>query len=169
LSTLAIVLFTNLLALGIILPQTTSNPEGGKMATVGERIREVRDARNWTQEKLSDSSGISKSFLSEVENKGKNISLDLLLRIAQALGTTVQYLATGEGEEPTARRPIVIPVELSQAAEELHLSHQETIDLLGAYNSVVARRSKQSKGVASVEDWKELHNALKNVLKKTYG
>lgn len=139
------------------------------MATVGERIKEVREARNWTQEKLSDASGISKSFLSEVENKGKNIGLDLLLSIAQALGTTVQYLATGEGDEPIVRRPIVIPVELSHAAEELHLSHQETLDLLGAYNSVVARRSKRSMGVASVNDWKELHNALNNVLKKTYG
>lgn len=139
------------------------------MATVGERIKEVREARNWTQEKLSEASGISKSFLSEVENRGKNISLDLLLRIAQALGTTVQYLATGEGEEPIMRKPIVIPLELSRAAEELQLSHQETLDLLGAYNSVVARRSKQSKGAPSVEDWKELHNALRNVLKKTYG
>jgi hypothetical protein len=78
-------------------------------------------------------------------------------------------MATGEGEEPSVRKPIMIPVELSQAAEELHLSHQETLDLLGAYNPVVARRSKQSKGVASVDDWKELHNPLKNVLKKTYG
>src|SRR5271163_87395 len=53
-------------------PVTSLYPGGG-MATVGERIKEVREARNWTQEKLSDVSGISKSFLSEVENKGKNI------------------------------------------------------------------------------------------------
>jgi len=139
------------------------------MATVGERIKEVREARNWTQEKLAGQAGISKSFLSEVENRGKNISLDLLLGIAQALGASVQYLATGKGEEPIVRKPIVIPVELSRAAEELHLTHQEAIDLLEAYNSVVARRSTRLKGTVSVEDWKELHKAVRNVLKKTYG
>ncbi len=71
------------------------------------------------------------------------------------------------GEEPIVRQPILIPVELSRAAEELHLTPKEMMDLLEAYNSVVARRSTRSKGVVSVEDWKNLHKALKNVLKKT--
>ena len=139
------------------------------MATVGERIREVREARGWTQEKLAEEAKISKGFLSEVENKGKNISLDLLLRIGAALGASVAYLASGEGEEPITRKPVMIPRELSEAAEHLHLTYQETIDLLEAYNSVVARRSNRSKGTMSVDDWRELHKALKNVIKKVYG
>lgn len=139
------------------------------MATVGERIKEVREAIGWTQEKLAGQADISKGFLSDVENRGKNISLDLLLRIATALGASVEYLATGAGDEPIIRKPVVIPAELSRAAEELHLSHKETIDLLEAYNSVVARRSNRSKGTVSIEDWKELHRALRNVLRKTYG
>ena len=95
--------------------------------------------------------------------------------IAFRLWTATLYpveIAVGQsfGEpQPIVRKPILIPVELSRAAEELQLSHQETIDLLEAYNSVVARRSTRSKGVVSVEDWKELHKALRNVLKKTYG
>ena len=56
------------------------------MATVGERIREVREAKGWTQDKLATEADISKSFLSEVEKHGKNISLDLLLKVATALG-----------------------------------------------------------------------------------
>jgi transcriptional regulator with XRE-family HTH domain len=139
------------------------------MSTVGERIREVREARGWTQEKLADEADLSKSFLSEVENKARNISLGILLRIATALGASIEYLATGTGEEPTNRKPIMIPAELSQAAEQLHISHQETLDLLEAYNSVVARRSSRNKKTLAVEDWKELHKALKSVLRKTYG
>ena len=73
------------------------------MSTVGERIREVREARGWTQEKLAGAAKISKSFLSEVENKGKNISLDLLLRVATALDASVEYLATGGGDEAKSR------------------------------------------------------------------
>lgn len=139
------------------------------MATVGENIKQVREARGWTQDKLAGEAKISKGFLSDVENKGKNISLDLLLRVATALGASIQYLATGEGDLPTGRAPVVIPHELSEAAEQLHLHFQETIDLLGAYNAVVARRSNRSKRAMSVEDWKELHRALKNVISKVYG
>lgn len=139
------------------------------MATVGERIKQVREARGWTQEKLADEAKISRGFLSEVEKHGKNISLDLLLRIATALGASVGYLATGDGDQPGERKPIMIPPELSQAAEELHLSYPETIDLLEAYNSVVARRSNRSKGTMSAKDWKDLRAALKTVIKKVYG
>jgi len=139
------------------------------MATVGDRIKKVREAKGWTQEKLADESKVSRGFLSEVEKRGKNISLDLLLRIANALGASVGYLATGEGEQLGERKPVVIPRELSQAAEELRLSYPETLDLLDAYNSVVARRSDRSKGTMSVKDWKELHAAVKSVIRRVYG
>src|SRR5437870_5342926 len=125
------------------------------MPTVGDRIKQVREARGWTQEKLADEAKVSRGFLSEVEKHGKNISLDVLRRIANALGASVGYLATGEGEQPGERKPVVIPPELSQAAQDLHLSYPETLDLLEAYNSVVARRSNRSKGTMSVKDWKD--------------
>ena len=139
------------------------------MATVGERIKEVREVKGWTQEKLAAEADISKSFLSEVEKHGKNISLDLLLKVATALGASVGYLASGEGLQPGERRPVVIPIELSEAAEALHLSYPETLDLLEAYGSIVARRSNRLKGVMTIEDWKSLHKALRDVVKKVYG
>lgn len=139
------------------------------MATVGERIKEVREAKGWTQDRLATEANVSKSFLSEVEKHGKNISLDLLLKVATALGASVGYLASGEGSQPGERKPVVIPIELSEAAEELHLSYPETLDLLEAYGSIIARRSNRLKGTMTVEDWKTLHRALRNVVKKVYG
>jgi transcriptional regulator with XRE-family HTH domain len=139
------------------------------MATVGERIKEVREAKGWTQDRLATEADISKSFLSEVEKHGKNISLDLLLKVATALGASVGYLASGEGAQPRERKPIVIPIELSEAAEELHLSYPETLDLLEAYGSIVARRSNRQKGAMTAEDWKSLNKALRDVVKKVYG
>ncbi len=81
------------------------------MATVGERIKEVREAKGWTQERLASEAEISKSFLSEVEKHGKNISLDLLLKVATALGASVGYLASGEGSQPGERKPVMIPMD----------------------------------------------------------
>jgi transcriptional regulator with XRE-family HTH domain len=139
------------------------------MATVGERIREVREARRWTQEKLASEAGISNSFLSEVEKHGKSISLDLLLKVATALGASVGYLASGEGSQPGERKPVVIPSELSEAAQNLNLTYPETLDLLEAYGSVIARRSNRHKGTMTVADWTALHKALKDIVKKVYG
>ena len=139
------------------------------MATVGDRIKQVREARGWTQEKLANEAKISPGFLSDVEKHGKNISLELLLRVANALGASVGYLAGGEGTRPSEKKPIVIPPELSEAAHELDLSYLETVELLEAYNSVIARRSARSRGSMSIRDWKELHEALRNVIRKVTG
>ena len=139
------------------------------MATVGERVKQVREAKGWTQDKLAQEADISRGFLSEVEKHGKNISLDLLLRIATALGASVAYLATGEGTQPGEKKPVMIPSELSEAAEQLRLTYPETLDLLDAYNSVIARRSNRQKAAMSVEDWKKLWEALKSVIRKVYG
>jgi transcriptional regulator with XRE-family HTH domain len=139
------------------------------MATVGERIKHVREAKGWTQEKLADEAKISKGFLSEVEKHGKNISLELLLKVATALGASVGFLASGEGINPGEKKSVVIPSELSEAAEELRLSYPETLDLLEAYGSIIARRSNRLTGSMTVDDWKTLHTALKGVVKKVYG
>lgn len=136
------------------------------MATTGERIRHIREKHGMTQDQLAEAAGISKGFLSDVENNNKNISSQALLRIANALGASVDYLLQGAVRESAQREPIVIPPELSTVAEELNLSYNETLELLDAFNSVVARRSSKSQRKFSAEDWKNLHRAIKRVFDK---
>ena len=136
------------------------------MATTGERIRQIREKRGMTQDQLSEAAGISKGFLSDVENNNKNISSQALLRIANALGASVDYLLQGAVRESAQREPIVIPPELSSVAEEEGLSYNETLELLDAYNSIVARRSGRSQRRFSKEDWKDLRKAIKKVFDK---
>ncbi|MBE0340169.1 XRE family transcriptional regulator [Paenibacillus sp. 28ISP30-2] len=52
---------------------------------VGEKIRIVRKARGITQEKLSEMSGLSEKYLSDTERGVRNISLESLEKIMQAL------------------------------------------------------------------------------------
>lgn len=66
-----------------------------KEATTGERIRQMRLARGMTQDQLSSAAGISKGFLSDVENGKRDISSRNLLRIATALSASVDYLLQG--------------------------------------------------------------------------
>ena len=133
------------------------------MPTVGERIRDIREKRGMTQDKLAEAADISKSFLSEIENDKRNVGAQILLRIANALGASVDYLLQGAVREAVEKEPVVIPPNLSRAAEELNLTYAETRELLDAHNSVVARRSSKSKKDFTVEDWKKLHAAIKKV------
>jgi transcriptional regulator with XRE-family HTH domain len=59
----------------------------------GERIRNKRKEAGLTLDQLAESSGCSKSYIWELENKNPpRPSADKLASIAQALGTTSDYL-----------------------------------------------------------------------------
>lgn len=135
------------------------------MPTVGDRIREVREHRRLTQDRLAEMTEISKGFLSDVENNKRNVSSEYLLRIANALGASVDYLLKGEAStaEAKSQAPVVIPQNLSEAAHQLNLAYSETIELLNAHDSVVARRSNKERKEFTIEDWKALHQALRKV------
>lgn len=134
------------------------------MASLGDRIKQTREERKWTQDKLAGETGLSKSFLSEIENDKRTPSADNVLRISNALGVSLDYLLKGEtGKEERAREPIQIPVELSIAAEKEHWTYRDILTLLAAHNSVVARRSNKSQRPPSVEEWKRLYDAIKRV------
>ncbi len=133
------------------------------MPTVGERIREIREKRGMTQEKLAEAAGLSKSFLSEVENDKSNISSQILLRIANELGASMDYLLDGTVKEALEREPVVIPSALSKYAEKMNLTYAQTRELLDAHNSVIARRSSRATKEFTVDDWKRLHAAIKKV------
>ncbi|WP_375449955.1 helix-turn-helix domain-containing protein [uncultured Devosia sp.] len=58
----------------------------------GRRVREVRHERGWTQEQLAFEAGVKRAYLSEVENGQRNVSLDVVEKLAKALGVTAESL-----------------------------------------------------------------------------
>lgn len=135
------------------------------MPTIGDRIKEIRERRGWTQEKLADKAGISKGFLSDVENNKRDISATNVLKVANAMGASLEYLMRGEeGKQEEKREPIQIPSELSKAAEESNWSYSDTLTLLDTYNSVIARRKNSSFNPPTVEEWKRFYEVITRVL-----
>lgn len=59
---------------------------------VGDRIRTVRARNGVTQRELAEDAGISVSFLSEVENGKRCVSLVKAVNIAHALGVPLSCL-----------------------------------------------------------------------------
>lgn len=133
-------------------------------ATVGRRIAACREARGWTQKRLADESELSIPFLSDVENDKRAIGSDALLRLADALGASLDYLLKGTVDAGATRSPLIIPHGLAQAAEEHGWSVGEAQDLLKAQQIVVARRSRtqgaSSQQELSAKDWADLYRRL---------
>jgi transcriptional regulator with XRE-family HTH domain len=69
------------------------------LATVGPRLRAVRERRQATLAQLSQASGVSVSTLSRLESGGRKPTLELLLRLARAHDMPVDELLT---ERPTS-------------------------------------------------------------------
>ncbi len=133
--------------------------------TFGERLKSLRQSLGWTQDKLAQEAKISKSFLSEVENDKANISGDSLLRIANALNVSLDYLMKGEtsaGEKE--RRPVEIPLGLSSIAEKKGLTYKQTLTLLHAHLSLIARRNDKGKTEMDERAWEEFYERLKYYL-----
>lgn len=62
---------------------------------IGERIREARKKKGWSQEKLSEEIDIATAFLSRVERGHSQINLKRLAQIANALEVPMETLITG--------------------------------------------------------------------------
>lgn len=60
--------------------------------SIGERVRAYRARRGITRKHLSDQSDISERYLAKIETGKANISLDLLMRLAQAMVIPVHDL-----------------------------------------------------------------------------
>ena len=62
---------------------------------IGKRVKEVRVARGMPQMLLAEKSDISVPYLSYIENKKKAPSLEVIVKIAMALNTSVDSLLEG--------------------------------------------------------------------------
>jgi transcriptional regulator with XRE-family HTH domain len=134
-----------------------------KLATVGDKIRQIREKRGLTQDQLCQKANISKGFLSDVENGKRNISSQKLLDVANVLGASIDYLLKDELIEEIQNASVTIPPELSEAAEQCGVTYAEILDVLAAQRSIVARRSTSKKKELSVEEWKKLFETIKGV------
>tara|TARA_R110002020_G_scaffold50791_2_gene143660 strand:+ start:2124 stop:2330 length:207 start_codon:yes stop_codon:yes gene_type:complete len=60
--------------------------------TFGRNVRQARKEKGWTQEQLAFEAGVKRAYLSEVENGQRNVSLDVVEKLAKALGVSPEIL-----------------------------------------------------------------------------
>lgn len=77
---------------------------------LGDRIRELRNQKDLSLRELSNLVGVSAPFLTDVENQRRYPAEETLVKLAAALGTTVEDLKTYDNRPPTK--------EISELADE---------------------------------------------------
>lgn len=82
-------------------------PQSPQHVALGQTIRELRDAKGWSQERLAEEAGMDRTYVSGVERGERNVSYTNLLRISATLGlrlSELQALAEGRTDRPASRR-----------------------------------------------------------------
>lgn len=138
-----------------------------ELTTLGRRVTYLRERKGWTQKKLAEETGLSTTFISEVENDKRNVGTESLLQIAEALGASMDYLVRGQRVGQESHEPLVLPPELADAADEEGWSVGHARDLLKARGIVLARRTKEGRrrvdSMWSKQDWIDFHKKLFDV------
>lgn len=65
------------------------------LARLGKRIRELRRARNLSQEQLAEAAELVQHYISQIEQGERNVSVVTLRLLAQALGVALAVLVDG--------------------------------------------------------------------------
>ena len=64
--------------------------------SLGQRIKQRREALKLTQEQLAKASGLTSQYVSIIEQDKRSPALSALTKLANELGVSIDYLATGK-------------------------------------------------------------------------
>lgn len=63
--------------------------------SLGRRIRQLREQRGWTQEKLADEAGLASRHIQQLEHGERWPRADTLRRLAEAFGIEAEEILRG--------------------------------------------------------------------------
>lgn len=67
--------------------------------TLGDRIAELRKSKGWSQSELAKKVGVSYTQMSRYEIKGVQPPANVINKLADALGTSIDFLISGDKDE----------------------------------------------------------------------
>ena len=88
----------------------TTDPEqeaAALEALIAKKIAKLRSARRLTLDQLAATTGLSKGYLSKIENRRQTPPIATLTRIARALNTDVSYFLQEDGSDDSEQISVV--------------------------------------------------------------
>ena len=109
---------------------------GDKIKAMAARIKKRRDELGYTQEKFAEVAELSVSSYSKIENAFQKPSLDSVIRIAEKLDVSIDYLVFG-AEQPQRTDDTDVMRAILDSADADKLGHVK--DLLARLINLKAR------------------------------
>ncbi|MFC0210979.1 helix-turn-helix domain-containing protein [Paenibacillus chartarius] len=97
---------------------------------VGDQIRKIRKLKGMTQERLAERSGLSFSYISDVERGTRNISLESLGKIISALGVKPVQLFEDIEKLPIHYGSDEIHTKIEELNAMLSQRHEDEVDFV---------------------------------------
>ena len=95
---------------------------------IGKRIISLREQKDWTTNKLANTSGVSQSFLRAVELGQKGISVESLSAVCWALGVSLETFFAQCPEDGSVEAQLLFKVrQLSPAQQQTLLDFLNSI------------------------------------------
>jgi transcriptional regulator with XRE-family HTH domain len=66
--------------------------DGNPLISLGKKIRQLRHAHKWSQEKLAEHADLHWTYISGIERGERNVALKNIVKIARALKVTPSRL-----------------------------------------------------------------------------
>lgn len=129
-------------------PSDIGSPDNPDMARdVGVRLRHARKLRGMTQQELAKSSGVTQASISEVETgESKSPVGTNLIKLAQSLRVSAEWLASGKGQMDQAEMPLP-PEALSVARDWMRLAPEVRSSVRDMIRKMVETSDAERKAV----------------------
>lgn len=110
--------------------------------TLGDRIKQLRQQRGWSQAQLSKKLNVHQKQISGYERGVHSPSIELLVRIAELFNVSLDYIAFDKREEKN-----IIPIadrELMQAVQQIdQLSPEDKATIKAVLNTFIVKNRFQ--------------------------
>jgi transcriptional regulator with XRE-family HTH domain len=110
--------------------------------TLGDRIKQLRQQRGWSQAQLSKKLNVHQKQISGYERGVHSPSIELLVRIAELFNVSLDYIAFDKREEKN-----IIPIadrELMQAVQQIdQLSAEDKATIKAVLNTFIVKNRFQ--------------------------
>ena len=131
------------------------NGAGGSAVPLdlGERVRALRKARDWTLEQAANQAGLARSTLSKIENGQMSPTYDALKKLAVGLEISIPQLFTPPQDEKINGRLAVTKSDQGSAQATVTYEHELLADTLTKKKMLPYRTRVRARDVAEFDGW----------------
>lgn len=127
--------------------------------TFGEQLKARRAELRWTLEEMAKKTGLSRSYLCELEHEKRSIGADSLMRISQAVGVPMDVLMNGQPDK-RGMASVQLPPSLMTMASEWNIPFRHALTIYWMARSIMDHRIPSKRTDLDKFDWPKFYNAV---------